>query len=163
MYFSIYPTRIKDSTVVGHLCPGAAGEQPLQDKEDVPPPAPLPWPFPTALLADRRDEAFLQYVTILTLTLLPSALYLLLAPVERIHPGHALVHALYTVYNIRKYMLMLHCTSHRRLFRKPWGVLNHWVPVVGWFTGQTINSYYCHHVKVGGAWCGGVWRGVARA
>lgn len=46
-----------------------------------------------------------------------------------------------------RYTLMLHVVSHRPLFRKQIGWLNHFVPaILGPFYGQTPFSYYVHHV-----------------
>ncbi|MCG3174408.1 MAG: hypothetical protein GMKNLPBB_02642 [Myxococcota bacterium] len=46
-----------------------------------------------------------------------------------------------------KYILMLHCTSHRALFRHPWRWLDkgmHWV--LGPFYGEPPEVYFCHHL-----------------
>ena len=46
-----------------------------------------------------------------------------------------------------RYILMLHCVSHRRLFRKRYGALNLFIPcLLGPIFGQTPFSYYVHHV-----------------
>jgi fatty acid desaturase len=46
-----------------------------------------------------------------------------------------------------RFTLMLHCTSHRLLFKKRYAVLNHVIPrVVGPFFGQTPGSYFLHHL-----------------
>lgn len=43
--------------------------------------------------------------------------------------------------------LMLHCTSHRTLYKKSVGYLNHILPwYVGLFFGQTPLTYYSHHI-----------------
>src|SRR5688572_3843142 len=48
---------------------------------------------------------------------------------------------------IDRFTLMLHCTSHRLLFKKRYGLLNHVIPrVVGPFFGQTPGSYFLHHL-----------------
>ncbi len=48
---------------------------------------------------------------------------------------------------IDRYTLMLHCTSHRQLFRGSRPVLNAIVPwVLGPFMGQTPGTYFAHHV-----------------
>jgi fatty acid desaturase len=42
---------------------------------------------------------------------------------------------------------MLHNTSHRRLFRRPWGWLNNYIPwVLGLFFGESPETYFGHHV-----------------
>jgi fatty acid desaturase len=46
---------------------------------------------------------------------------------------------------VDRFILMLHCTSHRNLFRNR--RLNHVIPwLVGPFFGQTPESYYAHHM-----------------
>jgi fatty acid desaturase len=45
--------------------------------------------------------------------------------------------------------LMLHCTSHRPLFRPRVGWLNAYVPwILGPFYGQTPNTYFAHHIAM---------------
>jgi fatty acid desaturase len=46
-----------------------------------------------------------------------------------------------------RFTLMLHCTSHRQLFRPAHAWLNHVVPwVLSPFLGQTPEAYFAHHV-----------------
>lgn len=46
-----------------------------------------------------------------------------------------------------RFTLMLHCTSHRQLFRPRYRVLNLLVPwVLGPFFGQTPETYFAHHM-----------------
>jgi len=46
-----------------------------------------------------------------------------------------------------RYTLMLHCTSHRPLFKKPYRAFNNLIPwFVAPFFGQTPNSYFAHHM-----------------
>ena len=48
---------------------------------------------------------------------------------------------------LARYILMLHCVSHRRLFKRRYGVLNLYIPcVLGPFFGQSPFSYFAHHV-----------------
>jgi fatty acid desaturase len=48
---------------------------------------------------------------------------------------------------IDRFTLMLHCTSHRQLFRGSRPVLNALIPwVLGPFMGQTPGTYFAHHV-----------------
>jgi len=48
---------------------------------------------------------------------------------------------------IDRFTLMLHCTSHRQLFRPGNGKLNQIIPwVLGPFMGQTPETYFAHHV-----------------
>jgi fatty acid desaturase len=46
-----------------------------------------------------------------------------------------------------RFILMLHCTSHRTLFRKEYKALNQVIPwVVGPFFGETPETYFVHHM-----------------
>jgi fatty acid desaturase len=46
-----------------------------------------------------------------------------------------------------RFILMLHCTSHRRLFKKRYDVLNRVIPcVLGPFFGETPDTYFAHHL-----------------
>lgn len=47
------------------------------------------------------------------------------------------------------FILMLHNTSHRSLFKKEYKILNHTIPwIVGPFFGETPETYYVHHVTM---------------
>lgn len=46
-----------------------------------------------------------------------------------------------------RFILMLHCTAHRPLFRKEHGWMNEIIPwMIGPFMGQTPNTYFAHHI-----------------
>ena len=46
-----------------------------------------------------------------------------------------------------RFILMLHCTSHRILFKRKVGYLNYVIPwVIGPFFGETPESYFVHHM-----------------
>ena len=46
-----------------------------------------------------------------------------------------------------RFTLMLHCTSHRQLFKNQHGGLNQLIPwLLGPFFGQTPNTYFAHHM-----------------
>ncbi|MCB9581570.1 MAG: fatty acid desaturase [Polyangiaceae bacterium] len=55
--------------------------------------------------------------------------------------------AVWAAWVLDRYILMLHCTSHRRLFRSEVGFLNQ-IPawVLAPFFGQTPESYFVHHL-----------------
>jgi fatty acid desaturase len=51
------------------------------------------------------------------------------------------------IYFFAPFVLMLHNTSHRRLFRRPWTWMNGYIPwVLGPFFGQSPEAYFAHHV-----------------
>lgn len=46
-----------------------------------------------------------------------------------------------------RFTLMLHCTSHRQLFKSKYRALNAGIPwIIGPFMGQTPESYFAHHM-----------------
>ena len=46
-----------------------------------------------------------------------------------------------------RFILMLHCTSHRSLFKREYRRLNAYIPwVLGPFFGETPETYYAHHI-----------------
>lgn len=50
---------------------------------------------------------------------------------------------------VDRFTLMLHCTSHRPLFRPQYRALNHVIPwLLGPFFGHTPNTYFAHHIAM---------------
>lgn len=109
------------------------------------PPSPL-----TAL--DRRlapllnDERDLPFVYLIGQCLLFQMLSLsLFALGDRVWMAAPLYWAAWGFGLVDRFILMLHCTSHRNLFKNR--KLNHVIPwMVGPFFGQTPESYYAHHM-----------------
>jgi fatty acid desaturase len=101
--------------------------------------------FAARFINDPRDLPFLGLMAILTVTVLPTGIVLFV-------PGCfrwwlAAVHIALFVHFLGPYILMLHNTSHRSLFRKSWGWMNHYIPwVLGPFFGESPNTYFAHHV-----------------
>lgn len=101
-------------------------------------------------LQDERDLPFAYLILKITATMLPLAV-VLFVPALR---GNAWWWAIFGVYfylsNARfkgPFGLMLHCTSHRVLFKKKHGWLNNYIPwVLGPLFGQTPESYFTHHM-----------------
>jgi len=94
---------------------------------------------------DRRDIPFLRLMAVTTLTVVTSGLALFV-------PGLfswwlAAAHLVVVIYFMGPFVLMLHNTSHRRLFRRPWGFMNYYIPwVLGPFFGESPETYFAHHV-----------------
>jgi hypothetical protein len=94
---------------------------------------------------DKRDVPFLRLMAIQTLTVVPTGLVLFV-------PGAfrwwlAAVHLALVVYFLGPFVLMLHNTSHRRLFKRPWGWMNNYIPwFLGPFFGESPETYFAHHV-----------------
>jgi len=97
------------------------------------------------LIHDRRDLPFLRLGALLTLTVVPSGVVLFV-------PGAfrwwiAALHLALVVWFMGPFVLMLHNTSHRRLFKRPWSWMNQYIPwVLGPFFGETPETYFAHHV-----------------
>ncbi len=103
-----------------------------------------------SLLNDPRDLPFIPLMIACGITIaLGLSLYLwsaLLPGTEfwLVGVGYLLIWALWT---LDRFILMLHCTSHRILFRREHGWLNHVIPwVIGPFFGETPQTYFCHHM-----------------
>jgi hypothetical protein len=94
---------------------------------------------------DVRDVPFLKLMALLTVTLVPTGVVLFV-------PGAfswwlAVVHLALVVWFMPPFTLMLHNTSHRRLFKRPWSWMNSYIPwVLGPFIGETPETYFAHHV-----------------
>ncbi|MFW6050672.1 MAG: fatty acid desaturase family protein [Myxococcota bacterium] len=97
-------------------------------------------------IGDERDLPFVRLSAAITLTLIPAAVYLFIPGAFRWWLG-----ALYLAANFGlffdRYILMLHNTSHRQLFRKGYRKLNRYIPwVLGPLFGETPETYYAHHI-----------------
>jgi hypothetical protein len=100
-------------------------------------------------LQDERDLPFAYLLLQLSGTMLPLAV-LLFVPALR-GPAWWAVAMFYTGLSTLRFKgpfgLMLHCTSHRVLFKKKYGWLNYYLPwVIGPLFGQTPESYFVHHL-----------------
>ena len=98
---------------------------------------------------DERDLPFAHLLLKLTATVLPLAVALFVPALT----GWAwwAVLAAFLYLSLARYKgsfgLMLHCTSHRTLFKKKYGYLNHYIPwVIGPLFGQTPETYLVHHL-----------------
>ncbi len=98
------------------------------------------------LIVDPRDLPFLKLIASASAILFPFAFYLFL-------PGRFRwwLAALYLAVNflgfLDRYILMLHNTSHRTLFKPALRAMNHYIPwVLGPFFGESPETYYSHHV-----------------
>jgi fatty acid desaturase len=100
-------------------------------------------------LQDPRDLPFAYLMLKIAATMLPLAAALF---VPALHgPWWWATFGLFFFFSNARYKgpfgLMLHCTSHRVLFKKKYGWLNHTIPwVLGPLFGQTPESYFVHHM-----------------
>lgn len=98
------------------------------------------------VINDPRDLPFVRLSAAITLVLGPFAVYLFLPGRFRWWLG-----VLYLALNfglfLDRYILMLHNTSHRMLFKKGYRRLNKYIPwVLGPLFGETPDTYFAHHV-----------------
>jgi hypothetical protein len=112
------------------------------------PPAWMRWA--NGLVNDPRDLPFVPLmVACFATVLLGLSLYLWSALIPGplfwlVAIGYLLIWAFGT---LDRFILMLHCTSHRILFRREHGWLNHVIPwLLGPFFGETPQTYFCHHM-----------------
>ncbi|MDO8519618.1 MAG: fatty acid desaturase, partial [Deltaproteobacteria bacterium] len=98
------------------------------------------------LINDQRDLPFIYLILQIAGTVIPFAVYLFI-------PGNFswILAALYTgmvlLYFLGPVILMLHNTSHRRLFKKEKNALNYLIPwIIAPFFGQSPETYRAHHV-----------------
>lgn len=103
------------------------------------------------MIQDPRDLVFVRLMiacavtATLGLALYPISLAVLPGPAFWLAGGvYLLIWALWT---LDRFILMLHCTSHRILFRREFKALNQVIPwVLGPFFGETPQTYFCHHM-----------------
>lgn len=98
------------------------------------------------LLNDKRDLAFIKLCGLISITTIPFAIYLFL-------PGNLHWWLVITYYALNfgfiagSFILMLHLTSHRPLFKKEYKFYNNIIPwLYGPFFGETPESYFAHHL-----------------
>ena len=101
------------------------------------------------LINDKRDLPFIHLILKVSFSIVPLAALLF---VPAISGGlWLLIAAVYLYINNVTYKgpfgLMLHCSSHRPLFRKEFAPLNYLIPwVLAPFFGQSPETYFAHHV-----------------
>jgi fatty acid desaturase len=99
----------------------------------------------TRFIQDPRDVPLVRVILLCSITVLPTGLVLFV-------PGAfrwwlAVAHLLLVVYLLGPFILMLHNSSHRRLFQRRWDWMNLYVPwVLGPFFGESPEAYFTHHV-----------------
>lgn len=98
-------------------------------------------------IRDERDLIFTRRVTWMAMYVIASAILLFAMPSRWVWlAGLLYLPVLFTKY-MGRYILTLHATSHRPLFKRDHKLLPWFIPaVLGPFFGQTPTSYYVHHV-----------------
>lgn len=101
------------------------------------------------LIRDERDLPFIHLSIKITASLLPLGVLLYMPFVQGGWWWLAAVAYQYLNNIVFKgpFGLMLHCTSHRPLFRKEYEFLNHYIPwVLAPFFGHSPETYFAHHI-----------------
>ncbi|MET0385884.1 MAG: fatty acid desaturase [Polyangiales bacterium] len=98
------------------------------------------------IIRDPRDLPFVHLSMQITFVQIPCAIALFLPGVFRWWTALLYVAMTFAVF-FDRYILMLHNTSHRKLFQKPHSWLGFYIPwVLGPFNGQTPGTYFAHHI-----------------
>lgn len=96
-------------------------------------------------IRDERDAPFVRLMLIIAATVVPHGVALFLPGV--FNPFSAVLHGALVLFFVGPYILMLHNTSHRRLFKTRYRWLDPVIPwVLGPFFGETPETYYAHHI-----------------
>jgi fatty acid desaturase len=100
-------------------------------------------------LQDERDMPFVHLILKISATMLPLAVLLYVPQLHGLAWWLATAAYLF-LGNLRfkgPFGLMLHCTSHRVLFKKKYSWMNKYIPwVIGPLFGQTPETYFTHHM-----------------
>ncbi len=98
------------------------------------------------LINDERDLPFIRLMVLLSVLIIPFAIYLFI-------PGNfswwlGAIHLVLVVgVFLGPVILTLHNTSHRALFKPKYSWMRHYLPwVLSPFFGQTPETYYTHHI-----------------
>lgn len=100
------------------------------------------------LINDERDLPFIWLSLRMTFAILPAAVLLYVPDLFRWWMAPIYWALVFLVF-VDRYMLMLHNTSHRKLFKRRYRLLNKWIPwVLGPFCGQSPDTYEVHHITM---------------
>ncbi|MEJ0103476.1 MAG: fatty acid desaturase [Bacteroidota bacterium] len=105
--------------------------------------------FFISLLRDERDLPFVHLSLQITFSLIPLAVILYLPFVGGWYWALAAIGYQYLNNFVFKgsFGLMLHCTSHRILFKKKYKLLNYYIPwILAPFFGHSPETYFVHHI-----------------
>ena len=117
----------------------------LSDPQSAPTPFYARWAIP--LLNDARDASFIGLMLECALAG-ACGIALWCSHLNLLFAGPVYV-GLLLAWVVDRFTLMLHCTSHRPLFRPKYRALNHVIPwLLGPFLGHTPNTYFAHHIAM---------------
>lgn len=100
---------------------------------------------------DKRDLPFIHLLTAIHILVIPTAILLYTPVLQGWYWWLAYAPYFYIsqLYFKGRFGLMLHCISHRKLFKKGYTWLYHWtIWVVCPFFGHTPESYFVHHMAM---------------
>jgi uncharacterized protein YeeX (DUF496 family) len=104
--------------------------------------------FALRFIRDERDLPFVKLTFWMSVVLLPTAVALYWPGVFRWWMAPVYWALLYGLFADR-YILMLHNTSHRGLWKREYDFLKFYIPwVLGPFAGETPETYYIHHMTM---------------
>ena len=99
-------------------------------------------------IRDERDLPFVWLSLGMTFVLIPAAIFLYWPGMFRWWMAPIYWATLYGLFADR-YILMLHNTSHRGLWKREFDFLKFYIPwVLGPFAGETPETYYIHHITM---------------
>jgi len=103
------------------------------------------------MIKDPRDLPFVHLMVACSATALLGVALFPISKLVLTGPWFWLAAGVYLLtwafWTLDRFILMLHCTSHRILFRREYNVLNQVIPwVLGPFFGETPQTYFCHHM-----------------
>ncbi len=99
-----------------------------------------------SMINDPRDLPFVHLMVQCALVAV-MGLGLYAVPADYIWYFAVAYWAVWGLWVLDRYILMLHCTSHRILFKKQYSLLNQVVPrVLGPFFGEPPEGYFVHHM-----------------
>lgn len=97
-------------------------------------------------IRDERDIPFVALCAQMTLILIPAAMLLYVPGFFRWWMAPLYWGLLFAGF-FDRYILMLHNTSHRPLWKREYGWAKYYIPwVLGPFCGETPETYYIHHI-----------------
>ncbi len=97
---------------------------------------------------DERDLPFVWLCLSMTVLLVPMTVAMFWPGVFRWWMAPIYWAVLFGLF-FDRYILMLHNTSHRRLFKRKYGFLNNYIPwVLGPFCGESPETYFVHHITM---------------
>jgi len=104
--------------------------------------------FMLRYIRDERDMPFIYLCIKLTLLTIPVAIFLFLPGMFTWWVAAPYLVVLLGVF-LGPFVLMLHNTSHRILFKKDYNFMNNYIPwVLGPFFGESPETYFHHHVAM---------------